>query len=98
MLYGANSDAVEHPRARAFLTAIGNTRDAWYVTDGILYEFLRVSTQARVFPRPLTWREALDFLQPFVDADSVHVLALGDRHWSLLSEVCAELTHPSGNL
>ena len=32
----------EHSRAREFLAGVGSTRDAWYVTDGILYEFLRV--------------------------------------------------------
>jgi toxin-antitoxin system PIN domain toxin len=98
MLYGANFDAAEHTRAREFLTRVGNARDAWYVTDGILYEFMRVSTHAKVFPSPLTWREALDFLQPFVDADNVHVLRAGDAHWSLLAEVLGQLTHPSGNL
>ena len=98
MLYGANSDAPEHGRARGFLAGIGNTRDSWYVTDGILYEFLRVSTHARVFPSPLTWREALDFLQPFVEAENVHILRVEDSHWSLLGALLAELTHPSGNL
>src|SRR5262245_20742107 len=98
MLYGANSDAVEHVRAREFLAEVGTTRDSWYVTDGILYEFLRASTHAKVFPRPLTWREAVDFLQSFVDADNVYVLRVGDEHWPLLTEVLGELTHPSGNL
>jgi toxin-antitoxin system PIN domain toxin len=98
MLYAANSDAGEHAAAREFLAGVGRSGDSWYVTDGILYEFLRVSTHAKVFPRPLTWREALDFLQPFVEADNIHVLRVEDSHWSLLAEVLAELTHPSGNL
>lgn len=98
MLYGANSDAVEHAVARNFLAGIGRSRDSWYVTDGILYEFLRVSTHPKVFPKPLTWREGLDFLQPLIDADNVRVLHSGDSHWALLADVLAELTHPSGNL
>lgn len=98
MLYGANSDAAEHARAREFLAAIGAAPDAWYVTDGILYEFLRVATHPKVFPRPLTWREAMGFLQPLVGAENVRVLQAEDLHWSLLAEVLAGLTHPSGNL
>jgi toxin-antitoxin system PIN domain toxin len=98
MLYGANSDAPEHVRAREFLAGIGASSDSWYVTDGILYEFLRVATHARVFPRPLTWREALEFLQPFVDADNVAILRGDDAHWSVLATILGELTHPSGNL
>jgi toxin-antitoxin system PIN domain toxin len=98
MLYAANVDSAEHERAREFLGDIGTTADAWYVTDGILYEFLRVATHGKVFPRPLTWSEALEFIQPFVEADNVHVLRSGEDHWSLLREVLDPLTHPSGNL
>lgn len=98
MLYGANSDTAEHARARNFLAGIGDTRDSWYITDGILYEFLRVSTHAKVFPRPLTWREALDFLRPFIEADNVQVLRAEGSHWSLLAEILVDVTHPSGNL
>jgi len=64
----------------------------------VLYEFLRVSTHPKVFPRPLAWRDALSFLEPFLVADNVAILAAGERHWSLLAEVLDEVTHPSGNL
>ena len=98
LLYGANSDAPEHAAARAFLVDVGRSSEAWYLTDGILYEFLRVSTHPKVFPNPILWREALDFLDPFLQADSVQVLTAGDVHWQLLAEVLDELNHPSGNL
>lgn len=98
LLYGANADAAEHGAARAFLAAAGRTADPWYVTDGILYEFLRVSTHPKVFPSPLAWREALAFLRPLVDADNVHVLHASDGHWALLDEVLGGLVHPGGNL
>lgn len=68
------------------------------MSDGILYEFLRVATHPRVFPQPLTWREALGFLTPFVEADNVGILGAEDGHWAILSDVLARLTHPSGNL
>lgn len=38
------------------------------------------------------------FLQPFVAADNVHILRVGESHWSLLVDLLAELTHPSGDL
>jgi toxin-antitoxin system PIN domain toxin len=98
LLYGANADAAEYGASRAFLIGAGNTRESWYVTDGTLYEFLRVATHAKVFPRPLGWREALSFLQPFVAADNVHIVGVGESHWSLLGDLLAELAHPSGNL
>lgn len=84
--------------ARDFLAGVGRGGDAWYVSDGILYEFLRVATHPRVFPQPLTWREALGFLTPFVEADNVGILGAEDSHWAILPDVLARLTHPSGNL
>jgi uncharacterized protein len=98
LLYGANSDAAEHAAARAFLEGIGRTADPWYLTDGIIYEFLRVSTHPKVFPTPLTWREAMAFVRPLVAADNVNVLQATDGHWTLLDEVLGGVVHPSGNL
>jgi uncharacterized protein len=98
LLYGANADADEHGAARAFLNAIGSSPDPWYLTDGIVYEFLRVATHPKVFPTPLTWREGLRFLQPFLDGDNIHVLHATTGHWPLLAEVLGGLSHVSGNL
>lgn len=98
LLYGANADAEEHDAARAFLSDIGATADPWYLSDGVVYEFLRVATHAKVFPRPLHWREALAFVAPVLGADNVRILRPEAGHWTLLTEVLGELTHPSGNL
>ena len=98
LLYGANRDAEEHAAAHAFLVGVGRVSDPWYVTDGIVYEFVRVATHPKVFPQPLTWRNGLAFLQPFLDAPNVHLLHSTERHWAILPNVLGELTHPSGNL
>ena len=98
LLYAANTNAVEHPQARNFLLAAGQSSDSWYLTEGILYEFLRVSTHPRVFPRPLNWKEALRFLQPILGSSRFGVLQASDRHWLIVEEVLAGLTHPAGNL
>lgn len=98
LLYAANDDAPEHARARDFLLGIGRDADAWYLTDGVVYEFLRVATHAKVFPNPLSWSDALGFLAPLLRSDSVYVLRATDEHWSLLGHVLEPLTHPAGNL
>lgn len=98
LLYGVNADADEHAVARAFLAAVGRAPDPWYLTDGIVYEFLRVATHPKVFAQPLRWQDALAFLRPFFEAPNVHVLPVTDAHWELLPLVLARLTHASGNL
>lgn len=98
LLYAANSDSAEHAAARGFLEQVGRTAEPWYLTDGIVYEFLRVSTHPRVFPAPLTWREAVAFAQPLLAVEHLHLLQAGPEHWATLDAVLDELVHPSGNL
>jgi toxin-antitoxin system PIN domain toxin len=98
LLYGANSDAPEHALARELLSSVGRTADSWYLTEGIVYEFLRVATHPKVFPAPLFADDALAFVRPLLESPNVHVLVAGEGHWSILDEVLAELAHPAGNL
>jgi toxin-antitoxin system PIN domain toxin len=98
LLYAANRDAGEQSSASAFLQRAAAFRETWFITEGILYEFLRVATHPKVFDQPLTWKEAIDFLQAFWRSPQFEVLTAGDRHWDTLQEILGELTHPTGNL
>ena len=62
LLYAANTDCEEHLAARGFLQQHLAEATPMCLTWGIVYEFLRVSTHARVFSPPLRSREALQFL------------------------------------
>ena len=98
LLYAANAEAAEHAAAHRFLTAAGRSADRWYLTEGILYEFLRVATHPRVFPRPLSKPQVIEFLHPLWSGSVFTVLTAGDRHWELLQAELGSLAHPSGNL
>jgi toxin-antitoxin system PIN domain toxin len=98
LLYAANTDAEQYKSAREFLYAAARSTDRWYFTEGILYEFLRVSTHPKVFERPLDWRQALDFLHPFLESDRFDLITLDAGHWDVLAEMLGTLTHPAGNL
>ena len=98
LLYAANSDCTEHAAAVVFLEQAGKSADQWYLNEGVLYEFLRVSTHAKVFPRPLSWQQAMEFIRPFLAASSFQIITAEERHWTLLEQVLEELTYPAGNL
>jgi toxin-antitoxin system PIN domain toxin len=97
-LHAANSGSPHYSRARSFLQQHLQARTAWVTTWPILYEFLRVATHARVFPKPLKPKQAIAFVQQFVECDEVRILAATDRHAEILAAVTTELTHPTGNL
>lgn len=97
LLYAVNQDDARHEMALSFL--VDATRSAtWYLTDGIIYEFLRVSTHPRVFPTPLTASQAFSFLKPLLGNSRFIILATGTRHWQILSAMTSRLRSPTGNL
>lgn len=98
LLYAANKDSDEHSAAAKFLRVAATSPEQWFLTEGIVYEFLRVSTHPKVFPKPMDWKEAMCFLRPFLESSNFLILTADERHWSLLKEVLPSLTHPSGNL
>ena len=60
LIYAADADAQFHAPYRDWLERQRVPPDAWYTTQGILYEFLRASTHPRVMRRPGTcWRRGV---------------------------------------
>jgi len=98
LLYAVNADAEEHRIATDFLRRAGRSADQWYLSEGILYEFLRVSTHPKVFEKPLSWKAAMQFLRPFLASPNFRILSAEDGHWTLLEKVLGGLIHPAGNL
>ena len=97
LLYAANADAAEHPRAHEFLAGSLASSEAWYLTEGIVYEFLRLATHPAVFERPLTWDQALRFARVLYHRENVTVLNAGLDHWSTLAAALPRLRYAAGN-
>lgn len=71
---------------------------AWYVTWGICYEFLRVTTHPRVFRKPWSASKAWSFIEAILAAPSLDVLIPAERHAEVAAALIKELPHLSGNL
>lgn len=98
LLYAVNSEAPEHEPAREFLLSGIGSGEAWYLTEGIIYEFLRVATHRKVFHQPLSWEQAIRFLEPILSRSNVTVLGASEGHWTILAERLGSIRHPAGNL
>jgi len=98
LLHAANRASPQQSAAKGFLETHLAAGTPWCVTWGILYEFLRVSTHARVFPKPLTASQALRFLSVRLEREEITVLVPTDRHRAVLEATVGELSQPAGNL
>ncbi len=97
LLYAVNRQARHHEAARAWLTAAlsgGETIGLPWVS---LLAFIRISTSARIFPTPLSTREAMEVVTAWLAAPSAVVVHPGVRHAEVLGRLL-ERAGTAGNL
>ena len=80
LVYAADTDSEFHGRCRGLLEDWRRQTSAWYLTWGIVYEFLRVTTHARVFRTPWSAGEAWSFVQAVLASPSLGLLVPTERH------------------
>lgn len=98
LIYAADSQAPEHPKCRELLSNWRMQASPWYLTWGIIYEFLRVSTHPNVFRKPLKLSEAWGFVEAILASPSLELLQATDLHSKIVSEVFNDHPFLSGNL
>jgi toxin-antitoxin system PIN domain toxin len=98
LVYAANRDAPLHSPCRKLLSDWRLEPSAWYITWGIAYEFVRVTTHSRVFRSPLSIGQAWRFIRAVIASPFVGVLQPTDRHAQTVEAVFGELPHIQGNL
>jgi toxin-antitoxin system PIN domain toxin len=98
LVYAADVDSPYHDPCREALEHWRGLASAWYVTWGILYEFLRVMTHRRVIRQPLSIAESWGFVEAVLASRGLGVLVPTERHGDVATEVFEELPHLSGSL
>jgi toxin-antitoxin system PIN domain toxin len=98
LVYAADADSPFHAACRDWLEPQRRRADAWYTTWAILYEFMRVTTHARVMRRPWSAREAWEFIAGLLASPGLGVLIPTQRHAQVAAQVLTEIPHLSGNL
>jgi toxin-antitoxin system PIN domain toxin len=86
-LYAYHPHGERHEAARRWLEAalsgVEPVRFAWLT----LWAFLRISTNPRVFERPLLPSEAATVVSSWLQRRVVSILEPGERHWEILHDL-----------
>jgi uncharacterized protein len=98
LVYAADRDSPDHAQCRALLERWRSEATPWYVTWGIVYEFLRVATHPRVLRTPWSLSQAWSFLDALSASPNFGVLQETDRHRAVAAEVMVEVPGITGNL
>jgi len=98
LLYAADRDAQEHSTCRDLVLQWREQPSPWYLTWGIVYEFLRVATHSNVFRTPFPPSNAWQFLQAILASGSLSILAETPRHAEMLTQLIQNQPALRGNL
>jgi toxin-antitoxin system PIN domain toxin len=98
LVYAADEDSPHHKNCRQLLKEWSLQPNAWFVTWGILYEFLRVTTHPRVMRRPWTAPRAWSFVSALLASPGLELLVPTERHEAVAARVFGEIPHLAGNI
>lgn len=97
LLYAVNPSAREHGAATAAVERYRAGSELWFVTWGVIYEFLRVGTHRAVFPRPLTLEQAWAWIEALRSAPTCRILSETERHHEVVRELISRHPRLAGN-
>ena len=84
LLYAVNADAPQHASARRWLEGVLGGTEAVAFAWVVLLAFLRLTTKAAVFDRPLSVDEAFDFMDEWLAQPSAVIVQPTARHAAIL--------------
>lgn len=97
LLYAVNRDLPQHTLARSWLEQTLSSNDPVGLPWVSILAFLRISTNGRVFERPLQAPVATRLVASWLNQPCVKAIGPGNRHWSILRTLL-EQTGMAGNL
>ncbi len=97
-VYAAEKTFPRHRQARVLVENWMKSVEPWFVTWGILYEFMRVTTHPAVFPKPWSWSGAKSFVKVLLSSPSMKILPHTSKHFVILEQVVHECAEVKGNL
>lgn len=90
LLYAYNAEAQQHAKTAAWLEDLIGKADLIGLPWLTLWAFLRISTNARIWPNPKSTREAFDVIRRLLAEQSVTVVHPGPRHTEILERLVTE--------
>ncbi len=97
LLYAVDTSSPRHPTARAWLEGRLSGNESFGFAWTVLLAFLRLSTRASVFERPLTPTQAFDLVGGWLAQPAVVVLHPTERYHIVLRELLEDFG-TAGNL
>ena len=96
LLYAFDEFSPRHASCVAFVKSVLRANTPWNIAWQNIYEFLRNATRPNYFKNPLTFAEAMSFLDALMAHPRLTILAETDRHREYLAEALKTIPNPRG--
>lgn len=90
LLYAYDPDCPQHEPSRRWLEQALSGRELVRFSWMTLWAFLRISTNPRVFVRPLSVEEAHDTVASWLEQSNAGIVEPGERHLEILGTLLRE--------
>lgn len=97
LLYAVNEDAIQHEPIRAWWENALNDEEPIALSWGVLLGFLRLATNSRVFPHPLSAEQAMSKVDQWLSQPQLRMVQESPEHWRTLRGLLAS-SGTAGNL
>lgn len=97
MLHAFRDDSADHRRCREWLENAVNGESAYAISTQVLSSVVRLATHPRIFVRPSTPAQVLDYCAAVMTPTHCHLVHPGPRHWDIFARLCHE-TNAKGNI
>jgi toxin-antitoxin system PIN domain toxin len=88
LVYAHREDAVHHAACREWLEGIVNGNESFGLSELVLSGFVRVTTHPKVFTKPSSIADALEFTEQLRSQPNCVPIAPGRRHWDIFRTLC----------
>ena len=97
LIYATNNDSFHHRAARRWLEKSLNGEEPVALPWVVVLGCLRIATNGRILPAPLTAAQALSVVDGWLELPVVRLLPPGPEHWRVLKGLLEE-AGTAGNL
>jgi len=90
LLYAYNADSSNHAIAKSWLENVLSGPSLLCLSWQTITAFIRISTNYRAFPHPLSVSEAVRIVSSWLSSPHCRVLAETEEHWEILEGLLAK--------
>lgn len=88
LVYAHRADSVHHAACRAWVEGVINGNESYGLSELVLSGFVRVATHPKVFIKPSSLADALEFTEQLRGQPNCVPVAPGRRHWEIFRALC----------